>query len=731
LVGLLAAAACDKSGASDATSPLGDAGAPPPLDATTADDPTAPAPSGQDAAADGSTTMGFVHPGLLHTEADFARMRQKVDAGASPWVDGWNRLVANPHASLSWQPSPVAVLYRNDGVHPDNYAPFMNDVAAAYACALRWKVSGDTSYADKVVAIMNAWSSTLQQIAWSNGHYDGFLVAGIQGYQFANAGEIMRGYAGLSSADFDRFRAMMRNVFLPMTSGILTTPSSILVYSSWDLCAMAASLAIGVLCDDSALFNGVLAYFRSGLGNGAIAQTAYYLHPGHLAQTQESGRDQGHDTLSISLLTSLCEMAWNQGVDLYGYDDNRVLAAAEYVAKGNIGSAQGDGGQVFPTMPFARYTNGSVIDTVFAADAQGTVRPEWALVYHHYVNRRGLSAPNAQRFAQLTQPEGGGGDYGPNSGGFDQLGYGTLTFTRDPIAAGAPPSGLMAVVSGADVVLSWWGSAYASSYSVGRATAPAGPFVTVASGIVEPRTCLDSPGPGIWYYVVTASTPAGDQSSSAVRAITAQAPFVTLPFGEGSGNAAGDSSGNGNPGTLNGGVGWTSRGSSGALSFDGSSGFVALPEGFVVDVADFTVATWVYCDDTRASARVFDFGTGLGQYMMLTPRDAAGHVRFAITGNLQQGEQSVSASSPVAVGQWTHLAVTLAGSTCTLYVDGTQAGGAGGIVMAPFRLGRTVNNWLGRSQYASDPYFKGQLGEFRMVRGALSAASVAALFQAG
>jgi hypothetical protein len=33
--------------------------------------------------------------------------------------------------------------------------------------------------------------------------------------------------------------------------------------------------------------------------------------------------------------------------------------------------------------------------------------------------------------AEKERPEGGGGDYGPNSGGFDQLGYGTLTATLD------------------------------------------------------------------------------------------------------------------------------------------------------------------------------------------------------------------------------------------------------------------------------------------------------------
>jgi hypothetical protein len=33
--------------------------------------------------------------------------------------------------------------------------------------------------------------------------------------------------------------------------------------------------------------------------------------------------------------------------------------------------------------------------------------------------------------AEKVRPEGGGGDYGPNSGGFDQLGYGTLTATLE------------------------------------------------------------------------------------------------------------------------------------------------------------------------------------------------------------------------------------------------------------------------------------------------------------
>jgi hypothetical protein len=45
---------------------------------------------GTPAFASATSPAKFVHPGLLHTEADFDRMRQKVAANASPWIDGWN-----------------------------------------------------------------------------------------------------------------------------------------------------------------------------------------------------------------------------------------------------------------------------------------------------------------------------------------------------------------------------------------------------------------------------------------------------------------------------------------------------------------------------------------------------------------------------------------------------------------------------------------------------------------
>ena len=89
----------------------------------------------------GATGGTFVHPGLLHTEADFVRMRMKVAARAQPWASGWDRLLANPHSSLTWKPRPAEVVFRGIARgHAQNYPVLYNDIAAAYACALRWRI---------------------------------------------------------------------------------------------------------------------------------------------------------------------------------------------------------------------------------------------------------------------------------------------------------------------------------------------------------------------------------------------------------------------------------------------------------------------------------------------------------------------------------------------------------------------------------------------------------------
>ncbi|MGD7272990.1 LamG-like jellyroll fold domain-containing protein [Ralstonia pseudosolanacearum] len=590
------------------------------------------------------------------------------------------------------------------------------------------EVSGDTAYADKAVQYLDAWSSKLTLIG---GDTNAALAAGIYGYEFANAGEIMRGYAGWTASGLAAFQKMMRNVFYPINHDFLNRHNNTEVthyWANWDLCNLASVLAIGVLCDDASLFDEAIAYFKGGAGNGCIGQAVYYVHPGYLGQWQETGRDQGHNTLGIALGGAICEMAWNQGVDLYGFDNNRFLAGAEYVAKANLIES----GSTYHTVPYVTYRNVDVTQTAFSTAAQGTVRPCWALVANHYINRKGLAAPYSKQFAAQIQPEGGGGNYGPNSGGYDQLGYGTLTCTRDASTPAAAPSGLTGHATAGSVALSWWGCSHATGYTVKRATIAGGPYTVVASGITDLLSWTDTPpAAGTYYYVATAQTASGESAASnEVKVVTAIRLHTELSFSEGSGTVAADSSGNGHAGTLAGGAAWATGRSGHAVSLSVGA-YVALPADLLADVSDCTLSAWVFWTAAQTNTRIFDFGSGTGHYLMLTPRhgSGAGAVRCAITVNGRFGEQSIDGTAALPAGQWVHVAVTLSGSTGTLYVNGTAVGTNTAMFLAPFRLGSTTQNWLGRSQYSADPGFNGLIDDFRIHRGALSATQIAELMR--
>ncbi|NUO41660.1 MAG: Tat pathway signal sequence domain protein, partial [Streptomyces sp.] len=80
------------------------------------------------------------------------------------------------------------------------------------------------------------------------------------------------------------------------------------------------------------------------------------------------------------------------------------------------------------------------------------MRPIWAMIANHYTRRRGVSASYLTQIAAKAAPEGGGGDYGPNSGGYDQLGFGTLAFTREKGAGveASPEPSASASAAGSD-----------------------------------------------------------------------------------------------------------------------------------------------------------------------------------------------------------------------------------------------------------------------------------------
>ncbi|MFF6780584.1 alginate lyase family protein [Streptomyces sp. NPDC012510] len=374
--------------------------------------------------------VAYAHPGLLHTEADLARMAAKVKAGAAPYEAGFARLTANAHAQASWTPRPAATVYRGGG-SPQNYAALYKDIHAAYQNALRFHITGESAHADTAVRILNAWSGTLTSV---QGSADRFLAAGLYGYQFANAAELVRDHADF---ELDRFKTMLSEVFAPLSDDFLVHHNGAVVtnyWPNWDLANMACVLATGIFCDDKAQVARAIDYFKDGEGLGAVKKAIPVVHDDGLGEWLEAGRDQGHALLGVGLMGTFCEMAWNQGVDLYGYDDNRFLKGAQYVAKWSLGGRVGYTQNTRAKGAINGWSGRETASEAAGVDP-GMTRPIWAMIANHYTKRRGLDASYLTRIAAKSAPEGGGGDYGPDSGGYDQLGFGTLTFTRDKASA--------------------------------------------------------------------------------------------------------------------------------------------------------------------------------------------------------------------------------------------------------------------------------------------------------
>jgi autotransporter-associated beta strand protein len=294
------------------------------------------------------------------------------------------------------------------------------------------------------------------------------------------------------------------------------------------------------------------------------------------------------------------------------------------------------------------------------------------------------------------------------------------------------PSGLAATPGNNEVFLNWTAIIGATNYNVKRATTSGGPYTVIASSTTASYTDFAVTNGTTYYYVVSALGGSGESpnsiESSAVPLSVVQTSLQTyLKFDESSGTNANDATGNGWDGTLVNDATFVAGYSNNAVNLNSNSlQYVTLPTGVVNGLSNFTITAWAKQTTTASWMRVFDFGTGTATYMFLTPLPGgASAPRFAFKLN-NGAEQQINGTSAVSVGTWHHFAVTLNGSVGILYVDGVAVGTNSSMTLNPSSLGNTTQNYLGKSQW-NDPYFNGQVDEFRIYHTALSASEVATL----
>ncbi len=421
------------------------------------------------------TYLPLKHPCMLHAADDINRVKGNLTA--SPWQEAWQHLQQSTYAQSSYKESTAALLdgylKRMDAnnwskTYPDynNYTALMRDAAATYQLALRYQLSGDAQYADAAVRVFNAWKTNCKGFLKDGRYTDSIpdpneYLMEIQAHQLANAAELLRDYSGWQQKDFKEFQTWMKHTFYSVAIRYLKNhqggQGTRHAWLNWDLASMTSVLSIGILCDDDYAINFAINYFKNELKlfneNGNILNAIPFLHKDPdsgetLGQCQESGRDQGHATLCVSLLGAFCQMACNVGEDLFAYDNYRALAMTEYVGKYNLytdekfplmSNSQNTSDDSYfqyrsAEMPYTVYSNPSWTNPAISADGRGTKRPAWELFYG-YAKAHDVSAVYCQKWSEQQRRfngygDGGAGDYGPNSGGFDQLGYGTLMYAR-------------------------------------------------------------------------------------------------------------------------------------------------------------------------------------------------------------------------------------------------------------------------------------------------------------
>ena len=334
----------------------------------------------------------FRHPGILHDNEDFARMRRQIARKSEPEYGSYLVLKGHPCSGYDYMPyGPFDTLSR-DGWYRHTRKPQMEkDFSAAYQNSIMWMLTSDSRHAAKALSILLSYAEVLKDIPGTN---DAPLLAGLEGLKIIYATEILRHtYAGMEEKDFSDISGMIRNHFIPVMERFMSRPAY--TNGNWGPIVVKAYMAAAILWDDVEMYRKAIDFYLHAYDNGTIV---HYIS-GDTGQIQESGRDQGHCMLGIGAMATVCEMAWLQGDDLYSALGNRLLKGFEYVSRYNLGE----------DVPFEKWEDitGKYSHWETISDRKrGEFIPIFEMAYNHYSYRMGLPMPYTEKVLEEIRPEG-------------------------------------------------------------------------------------------------------------------------------------------------------------------------------------------------------------------------------------------------------------------------------------------------------------------------------------
>ena len=263
---------------------------------------------------------------------------------------------------------PYEIVAR-DGTYRSSKGGSERDMWTAWQCAEK----GDI---DKALEIINAYAATLQRF---DGH-DAPLCT-IQAYWLLKGMVLMKAYQTLEWA------AMIRRAILPILEKF--EADSPYANGNWGHIVNRCRMATAIFLDDKDLYQHAIDIYLFANDNGSLPN-----YVSNTGQCQETGRDQGHAQLGLGAMCDICEMAWEQGDDLWGALDNRLMKGIEYSARYNLGY----------DVPFETWTDCTGLYnnwTEPGSMGRGRIRCIYDLPYNHFVKRKGLKMPYTKKLLDL------------------------------------------------------------------------------------------------------------------------------------------------------------------------------------------------------------------------------------------------------------------------------------------------------------------------------------------
>lgn len=275
---------------------------------------------------------------------------------------------------------PYEVIAR-DGEFRSTKAGSERDMKAA----LTFAKEGQTEEALKII---NAYANTLQRI---EGH-DAPLCA-IQCF------DLVRAMTLLQSHQSPEWKAMIERALMPMMKQF--EADSPYANGNWGAIVNRLRMACGIFLKSQEsrvegqedLYKAAVDYYLNAYDNGALP---HYIS--ETGQCQETGRDQSHVQLGLEALAQTCEMAYEQGDNLWGALDNRLLKGFEYTAKYNLGYK----------VPFSTWNDCTGLYCGWTTPGEmgrGKLWDIYRLPYDHYVGRKGLKMPYTERIVKGEKPK--------------------------------------------------------------------------------------------------------------------------------------------------------------------------------------------------------------------------------------------------------------------------------------------------------------------------------------